>query len=109
MGLCGHMEDNSVKSKGENNMEIIFELLYEIIIEGAMGILKDKDFPIGLRIGAGALLFIPFAGILALVIHLARKSGATGAVGWTIVLSVIALTVIILMISVFIKPPKDND
>lgn len=90
-------------------MEIIFELLYEIIIEGSMGILKDKDFPIGLRIGAGVILFIPFAGILALVIHLARKSGATGNVGLMMILSVIALTIIILMVSVFIKPPKNND
>ena len=88
-------------------MEIIAELIYEVFILGAIEIIKDKELPGGVRIGAGAVLFIVFGGILVLILHCAWNSWSEGSVVETILLSVLALTLIVLIISVFIKPSKN--
>ena len=87
-------------------MEIIFELLYELILEGAAEIIQDKEFPRGVRIGAGAILFVGFGGILAILIYAAWDSWSDGSIAGAIILAVLALALLVLIISVFIKPPK---
>ena len=87
-------------------MEIIFELLYELILEGAAEIVQDKEFPIGVRIGAGVVLFVVFGGILAILIYAAWELWSDGSIVGAIILAVLALAVLVLIISVFIKPPK---
>ena len=52
-------------------MEIIFEIFYELIIGVAVEIIKDKEYSIVVRIVAGAILFILFGGIIALLIYAA--------------------------------------
>ena len=87
-------------------MEIIFELLYELILEGAAEIVQDKEFPIGVRIGAGVVLFVVFGGILAILIYAAWESWSDGSVVGAIILAVLTLALLVLILSVFIKPPK---
>ena len=90
-------------------MEIIFEILYELIIMGSMDIVKDSDFPMALRIGAGFILFIVFGGLLVLFLFFAWKAWKDGNIDWALFLLVLAVAWISLVVYVFRKAKKNME
>ena len=47
-------------------MELIFELIFEIIVDGSMNAVSDKKIPLILRILAAIVLLIVYGGIVGL-------------------------------------------
>ncbi len=45
-------------------MEIIFDILFELIVEGSMGAVGDKKVPLPLRILAAVFLIVIFGGLV---------------------------------------------
>ena len=51
-------------------MEIIFEILFDFIIEGSMGAVGDKKVPFLLRILAAVLLLAIYGGLVGVLIFI---------------------------------------
>ena len=47
-------------------MEIIFEILFEIIVDGSLNTVSDKKIPLPLRILAAIVLLIVYGGLVCL-------------------------------------------
>jgi hypothetical protein len=56
--------------KKEANMEFIFGILFELIIEGSIGAVGDKKVPLVLRILAAVILIVVFGGLVGILIYI---------------------------------------
>ena len=57
-------------------MEIIFEILFELIVEGSIGAVGDKKVPIPIRILAAVLLFLIFGTVVGALIYIGISEGS---------------------------------
>ena len=76
-------------------MEIIFEVLFEFILEGSMGAVGDKKVPMPLRILAALILFIVFGGIIGGLIYLGISDSSPVALIFGLVILVIVILAIL--------------
>jgi len=51
-------------------MEIIFDILFELIVEGSIGAVGDKKVPLPLRILAAVFLIVIFGGLVGVLIYI---------------------------------------
>jgi len=51
-------------------MEFIFEILFELIIEGSIGAVGDKKVPPVLRVLAAVILIVVFGGLVGTLIYI---------------------------------------
>ena len=51
-------------------MEIIFDILFELIVEGSMGAVGDKKVPLPLRILAAVFLIVIFGGLVGALVYI---------------------------------------
>lgn len=90
-------------------MDDIFEFLYELIIEGAMGAVKDKELPLAIRVVAGLVLTVIYGGLLVLLFVVAGEILRDGEREGLIFVALLAVVLIIPVICIIKKPKKDNE
>ena len=76
-------------------MEIIFEVLFEFILEGSMGAVGDKKVPMPLRILAALILFIVFGGLIGGLLYLGISESSPVALIFGLVILVIVIFAIL--------------
>ena len=93
-------------------MEFIFELLFEIIVEGSIELSTHRKVPMIIRILA-LLLFLGIYGSLIVVLFLvgydAAKSGDTGAAGMMYALDILFIVIILYVIRKKFKENRTED
>ena len=64
-------------------MELIFEILFELIIDGSMNAATDKKIPVILRIIAAIILLVVYGGLVGLCFFfgIRNKSAALMLIG----------------------------
>ena len=72
-------------------MEIIFDIIFELIVEGSIGAVGDKKVPLPLRILAAVFLVVIFGGLVGVLIYIgiAEKNWIVLVFGVIIALAVI--------------------
>ena len=73
-------------------MEIIFDILFELILEGSVGAVGDKKVPLPLRILAALILMVIFGGLIGglTYIGISEKNWIVLILGLVIAVAVIA-------------------
>lgn len=51
-------------------MELIFDILFELIVEGTIGAVGDKKVPLALRILAAVFLVLVFGGLITVCVYI---------------------------------------
>ncbi len=69
-------------------MEVLFEILFEIIVEGPLEASRDKKIPLWIRIIAGIILIVIYGGLVGFLIYEGIRS-----VNWGLLVIGIALLV----------------
>lgn len=72
-------------------MEIIFDILFELIVEGSIGAVGDKKVPLALRILAAVFLTVIFGGLVGVLVYIGidEKKWIILIIGVVIALAVI--------------------
>ena len=69
-------------------MEVLFKILFEIIVEGSLEASRDKKIPLWIRIIAGIILIAIYGGLVGFLIYEGIRS-----VNWVLLVIGIALLV----------------
>ena len=71
-------------------MDIIFETLFELILEGSIGAMGNKKVPLPIRIIAAVFLFLLFGALIGGLLYLGISEG-----NWIMI--VIAIVIVLLL------------
>ena len=73
-------------------MDIVFEILFELIVEGSLGTVGDRKVPVWLRVLTGVFLFLLFGGIVGALVFIgvSEQNWIVVVIGALIALWVIA-------------------
>lgn len=82
-------------------MEIIFEILFEIIVDGSLNTVSDKKIPLPLRILAAIVLLIVYGGLVYLCLF-------WGIHNKSFILMIVGLGLLIFFSLAFIKTYKNH-
>ena len=74
-------------------MDFIFDIIFELILEGSFGAVEDRKVPMGLRVLAATVLILIFGGIIGglIVSGIIEKNYVSIAIGAVIAIWIIAV------------------
>ena len=86
-------------------MGMIFEIIFDLIVEGSIDAVSDKKAPTFLRVAAIVLLVVVYAGLIGFCLYLGihDKSWIAAAIGFLIIVFTIE------MVKVIIKKRKQKE
>ena len=74
-------------------MDFIFDIIFELILEGSFGAVEDRKVPMGLRVLAATVLILIFGGIIGglIVSGIIEKNYVSIAIGTVIAIWIVAV------------------
>ena len=74
-------------------MDFIFDIIFELILEGSFGAVEDRKVPMALRVLAATVLILIFGGIIGglIVSGIIEKNYVSIAIGAVIAISIVAV------------------
>ena len=80
----------AVQGMGEGaDMETVFEIIFELLVEGSLGAVTDKKVPLALRIAAALFIAAVYGGLVGVLMYMGIRDSEP-------ILLVIAAVILIL-------------